>query len=224
MRCYSENTLAFLWNLRLNNNRDWFQTHKAEYEDLMLLPTKELSNGLYEHLQDRYPNHNWKLHLSRIYRDARRLYGRGPMQDHLWFSLWADREEHDAPAFWFSFTPEGWDGGMGVWSSGRNVVMERFRAAFRLNPAPAEKLARRLETQKDFVLGGESYRKHRMQTTPLLQPWVDKKWLGLECRRKHDEFSLSDQLFPFLRDGFDWLMPFYEYFLTLPALEEHSDP
>ncbi len=224
MICYSEKTVDFLWSLRLNNNRDWFRAHKDEYEAWMLAPTKELANRLYEHLRDRYPTHDWKLHISRIYRDARRLHGRGPMQDHLWFSLWADREENDAPAFWFSFTPEGWDGGMGVWSSGSNVVMERFRAAVSINPAPAEALVRRLQTQQQFVLGGESYQRHRIRTTPLLQPWVDKKWLALECRRSHDACSLSDRLFPFLRDGLDWLMPFYEYFLKLPALEERSAP
>ena len=60
-----------------------------------------------------------------------------------------------------------------------------------------------------------------METTPLLQSWVDKKWLGLQCSRGHGELDLSDKLFDFIRDGYDWLMPFYEYFLTLPELEEY---
>lgn len=221
MTSYSEKTVDFLWSLRLNNSREWFQAHRDEYESLMHRPTKELANALFEHLQGKYPRHDWNLHISRIYRDARRLYGRGPMNDHLWFTLWADREEGSAPAFWFSFSPEGWDCGMGCWSEGPNAVMARFRAAVKLDPAPAEKLVRRLQRQNIFVLGGESYKKHRMETTPLLQSWVDKKWLGFEHRADHGELSLSDQLFPFLRDGWDWLMPFYEYFLTLPELEEY---
>ena len=112
MTHYSEKTVDFLWNLRLNNSREWFQEHKAEYEALMLRPTKDLGNALYEHLRDKAPAHDWKLHISRIYRDARRLFGRGPMNDHLWFSIHADKEEGGGPAFWFSFTPEGWDCGM----------------------------------------------------------------------------------------------------------------
>ena len=223
MTTYSEKTVEFLWGLRLNNSREWFQARKADYEELMHRPTKELANALFDHLRDKYPKHDWNLHISRIYRDARRLFGRGPMNDHLWFTLWADREEGGGPAFWFSFTPEGWDGGMGLWPSG-NVTLERFRAQIRQDPAPAEALARRLEQQDVFCLSGDAYKKHRMETTPLLQPWVDKKWLGLECQRGHSELSLSDQLFPFLRDGYDWLMPFYEYFLTLPELEEYVSP
>lgn len=219
MTTYSEKTVEFLWNLRLNNSREWFQAHKTEYEDLMLRPTKELANALFEHLRDKYPKHDWKLHISRIYRDARRLFGRGPMNDHLWFTIHGDLEEGGGPAFWFSFNPEGWDGGMGLWPSG-NTALERFRAQVTRDPAPAEALARRLEGQDVFALTGDSYKKHKLETTPLLQPWVDKKWLGLEHRAPHDAISLSDQLFPFLRDGWDWLMPFYTYFLTLPAIPE----
>ncbi len=220
MTPYSEKTVEFLWSLRLNNSREWFQAHKDEYEALMHRPTKELANAMFEHLREKYPKHDWNLHISRIYRDARRLFGRGPMNDHLWFTLWADREEDAAPAFWFSFTPEGWDFGMGAWSAGRNVILDRFRAAAKLDPAPAEKLARRLQKQDVFVLGGEAFKKHKMLTTPLLQSWVDKKWLGLECRREHGDLDLSGDLLPFVLKGVDWLMPFYEYFLTLPELEE----
>ena len=77
---------------------------------------------------------------------------------------------------------------------------------------------RRLAEQDVFVLNGDSYKKHKFETSATLQPWVDKKWLGLSCVQAHSELSLSDQLFPFLRDGWDWLMPFYEFFLTLPEL------
>ena len=218
MTHYSEQTVDFLWALRLNNSREWFQEHKAEYEALMLQPTKDLANALFEHLRDKAPRHDWNLHISRIYRDARRLFGRGPMNDHLWFTIYADKEEGGGPAYWFSFTPEGWDCGMGLWPSG-NTSLERLRAQVRRDPAPVEALARRLAQQDVFTLTGESYKKHKLETTPTLQPWVDKKWLGLEHQAPHDELSLSDRLFPFLRDGFDFLLPYYEFFLSLPNIE-----
>ena len=223
MPLYSPQTVDLLWALRLNNSREWFQAHKAEYEALMLAPTRALAEALFDHLQTQYPKHDWNLHISRIYRDARRLYGRGPMNDHLWFTLWADRTEAAAPAFWFSFFPEGWDFGMVCWSE-HNVVMDRFRAQAALDPAPAEKLARRLKRQKTFVLGGESYKKHKLLTTPLLQDWADKKYFTLECRRDHGDLDFTDELFDFVKNGYDWLMPFYKYFLTLPELEEQVVP
>ena len=223
MTQYTEQTVEFLWNLRFNNSREWFQAHKADYEALMHLPTKELANALFDHLREKYPKHDWNLHISRIYRDARRLYGRGPMNDHLWFTLWADREEASAPAFWFSFYPEGWDFGMGCWSQG-NLVMDRFRAQIRLDPAPAERLARRLQKQDTFALAGERYKKHKIETSSLLQSWADSKWIGFACRRDHGDLDFSEQLFDFVKEGYDWLMPFYAYFLTLPELEESVTP
>ncbi len=219
MLIYSQETVDFLWQLRLNNSREWFHEHKEEFERLMNRPTKDLANALFEHFREKYPKHDWNLHVSRIYRDARRLYGRGPMNDHLWFTLWADLEEMAAPAFYFSFTPEYYEYGMGCWSRG-NVLMDRFRAELRRDPARAEKLVRKFRRQSTFVLSGEKYKKHKLETTPLLQDWADRKYLGFEFRREQDDLCYSDRLFPAVRDGFDALMPYYEYFLTLPALEE----
>ena len=59
MTCYSEQTVEFLWALRLNNSREWFQAHKEDYERLMLRPTKDLANALFDHLRDKYPKHDW---------------------------------------------------------------------------------------------------------------------------------------------------------------------
>lgn len=219
MPLYSEKTVEFLWELRFNNSREWFHAHKEAFDKWMLCPTKALADALFDHLCQKAPGHDWNLHLSRIYRDARRLHGRGPMNDHLWFTLWADREEDSAPAFWFSFFPEGWDFGMGCWSEHRGV-MERFRAQLSRDCTAAEELARRLQTQDVFSLGGDCYKRPKLTTTPLLQPWADRKTLLLICRRDHGELDCSEALFPFVRDGLDFLMPYYEYFLRLPALDQ----
>ena len=219
METYSEQTVDFLWSLRLNNSREWFQAHKGEYEALMLRPTKALANSLYDHVADTFPKHSWNLHISRIYRDARRLYGRGPMNDHLWFTLFADQKEDGAPAFYFSFFPEGYHYGLGFWSS-HNVLMDRFRAQVAKDPAPAEKLARRFHRQDTFTLDGEPYKKHKMLTTPLLQDWVDRKYLGFICQHEHDALGFSEDLGRVVSEGFDFLMPYHDYFLTLPELEE----
>lgn len=220
MRLYSPETVDFLWRLRLNNSREWFHEHKEDFERLMNGPTKDLANALFEHFREAYPKHDWNLHISRIYRDARRLYGRGPMNDHLWFTIWADREEMTAPSFYFSFTPEYYEYGMGCWSYG-HVVMDRFRADIRRDPEKAEKLVRKFRRQKEFTLGGQKYKKHKVETTHLLQDWTDRKYLSFDVQKEQDEVCYSDRLFDTIRDGFDRLMPYYMYFLTLPELEEY---
>ena len=89
---YSDNTIDFLWGIRFNNERPWFEAHKGDYLQYLLQPTRELGAELYDYMTGKYPDLWLNLHVSRIYRDARRLFGRGPYKDHLWFSL---RHEND---------------------------------------------------------------------------------------------------------------------------------
>ncbi len=216
MTYYTEQTVEFLWKLRLNNNKEWFLAHKPEYETLMLEPTKALANAAFEHMRDKYPKYDWKLHISRIYRDARRLYGRGPMNDHLWFTVYTDKNNH--PAFYFGFDPDGFDYGMGCWSEG-NVMLERLRRQIAVDPAPAEQLARKLNRQSEFILWGDRYKKQKYEAGPLLTDWVNRKNIGLHSQNLH-----PDGFGPALQDrvlaAFDWMMPYYQFFSTLPELEE----
>lgn len=45
---YSPETVDFLWGIRMNNNRDWFQLHKQQYIDTLYTPMKELGKELFE--------------------------------------------------------------------------------------------------------------------------------------------------------------------------------
>ena len=48
--------------------------------------------------------------MTRIYRDVRRLHGRGPYKESLWFSIEQPSEEWTAhPTFWFELMPGGVD-------------------------------------------------------------------------------------------------------------------
>ena len=86
-RGFTKQTSKFMWDLTFNNERTWFKEHKQEFELLVMKPFKELARDTHEEMQRRYPEMGLQLHISRIYRDARRLHGRGPYKDHLWFSL-----------------------------------------------------------------------------------------------------------------------------------------
>ena len=57
--------------------------------------------------------------VSRIYRDARRLHGRGPYKDNLWLSVEAPSQSvwTSQPTFWFELGPEEWSYGLGYYSA-----------------------------------------------------------------------------------------------------------
>ena len=42
---FTQDTIDFLWNLRFNNNRAWFEEHKAEYRRHLLDPLHKPFQG-----------------------------------------------------------------------------------------------------------------------------------------------------------------------------------
>ena len=88
------------------------------------------------------------VRVSRIYRDARRLYGRGPYKSHLWFSLrmagdrWAER-----PVLWFEIYPAGYAYGMGIYEA-KPATMARFRQDMDEHPQTMMKLARAFQSRR----------------------------------------------------------------------------
>ena len=93
---YTQKTVDFLWGLRLNNERGWFLPRKEEFLACVDTPTRELARELTGEMTRLYPRDGLVSKVSRIYRDARRLYGRGPYKDHLWFTLRRPAEHEGA--------------------------------------------------------------------------------------------------------------------------------
>ena len=218
---YSDKSIDFLWGIRFNNERPWFEAHKPDYLQYVLQPTRELGEELYDYMAGKYPELWLNLHVSRIYRDARRLFGRGPYKDHLWFSIHRPQESPgDSPSFWFELTPDSWSCGMGFWDAPA-VTMAKFRARMDRDPKPMEKLARRLDRQDFFALDGPEYKRPKAAPSPLLQPWYSKKSFVLGHEAAHCDLLWSHDLADALTEGFAFLLPYYRYILSL---EGDPDP
>ena len=80
---YTQETVDFLWGIRFNNERGWFMEHKQIYQTALLEPTRALGGRIYDGLHAMLPDEPLQLKVGRIYRDARRLFGRGPYKDNL---------------------------------------------------------------------------------------------------------------------------------------------
>ena len=51
---FSQKTGDFLWELALNNERPWFQAHKAEFETVVHRPLKTFAFETLEIMRERY--------------------------------------------------------------------------------------------------------------------------------------------------------------------------
>ena len=216
-RGYTQETVDFLWGIRFNNDREWFTPRKEICQQHLLQPTKDLAEQVYDALAAELEGEPLLVKVSRIYRDARRLYGRGPYKDHLWFAIrTGDRDWTGHPTFYFEISPEYYSYGMGFWEAGTEA-MELYRRRIREKPAELAKLVRRFNKQDHFILTGPAYARPKGDVGPLLQPWMQKKSVNLEHTAALDEKifhpALADEMIAELKE----LVPFYRYFAALCA-------
>ena len=214
---YTQETVDFMWGIRFNNERGWFMEHKQDYQQHLLEPTRALGEAVYEGLQEMLPHEPLMLKVSRIYRDARRLHGRGPYKDHLWFCVrTGDEDWTGRPTFYFEIAPEYYSYGMGFWSP-RADLMARFRRQLDQRPEEFSRLVRRFDRQEVFSLTGPEYARSKGQTTELLRPWYQKKSLSLQFEAPLDERIFSPALAEEIVEQMKQLVPFYPYFAALCA-------
>lgn len=218
---FSGRTVDFLWGIRFNNERDWFEANKRSYLNDLQRPMKALAQDVYDTVRKASPGRDLTCRVSRIYRDARRLRGRGPYKDGLWFTLERSKENWtQEPVFWFELKPEGYTYGMGFYAA-PPLTMAKLRARIDRDPKPMEKLVRDFQKQSVFTLDGENYRRPKGNPSPLLAPWYQKKSFSLLCTRTQDELLFRRELLDHVSEGFSFLMPYYDYIIRL---EGDPDP
>ena len=211
---FTQETVDFMWGIRFNNERGWFLEHKEDYQKHLLEPVKALGEDIYKGVQEMLPREPLMLKTSRIYRDARRLYGRGPYKDHLWLLLQRPHDRGEAvPAFYFELAPECYSSGMGYWDAPAGV-MARLRARIDRDPAPVEKLARQLE-HSPFHLEGQEYKRPKGDPGPLLSPWYNRKNIAISREENCEGVLFTQQLFDQVLADIKFLVPYYQYLSSL---------
>ncbi len=212
MELLSSKSMDFLWELTLHNQRPWFQEHKEEFLTVLDRPFKALAHETERLMIEKLPKARLDLHVSRIYRDARRLFGRGPYQDNLWFSLQEREALDNGPTFWFEFNREGTSHGVGFW--GRNARQsELFRKRIDSGPKTFEKLVKSLPS--DFRLWGEEYKRPKGSYGPVIDPWYNRKQVSVGWDNYFGQELFSSQLPELLTESFISLMPVYRLFLSV---------
>ena len=215
---FTQETSQFFWDLMFHNERPWFQAHKEDFERLLKQPFDALAKETQAEMIRRHPDSPWHLHVSRIYRDARRLFGRGPYKEAMWFTLRSWEKPFRGPSFWFELRASCYSCGMGFYAFTPDQ-MAAYRAYIDANPALVERLAENLQAQDVFHLDGEDYKRPKGDKGELLNPWYNKKCLGVEYTRDFGGDLLSSDLPRILCDGFDFLMPYYEFLDRFTAVD-----
>ena len=222
---FTQETAEFLWELGFHNERPWFQEHREVYQRVLHEPFHALAETVMGQMQLRFPEENFALHVSRIYRDARRLFGRGPYKDHLWFTVYnGDNRHTEGPMFWFELSAATFSYGIGFFDV-TPAEMEAFRGSIDANPARFERLVTDAGKLPGFQVTGPEYRRPKKDLGPVLNPWYNRKRVGLEHVEDFDPEALGQALPEVLCRAFSHLMPLYRYFTVCSraAAGQNSD-
>ena len=214
---FSQRTIDFMWNLRLNNNKAWFEANKEIFLQDFQSPMKALAKDVFERIVADNDKYGFIHKVSRIYRDARRVRDGEPYRSNMWFCIEKPSEEWTAtPVFWFELAPESWRYGLGYYQA-KPLTMAKFRARIDRNTKAFEKLIAPLEKQEEFVLDGDDYKRAKIAPSEKTAAWYNKKSLILVHQQDNSEELFTPALADRLVDGYKFLMPFYDYLITLDS-------
>ncbi len=109
---FSKKTLPFLEAIRQNNDKEWFEVHRDEYEEHILEPSRAFVEEFGEHLQALEPTINFspKINKSlfRIYRDSRRMGAiKVPLKHRIGVIFWQGTGSRmQTSSFYLHFSPD----------------------------------------------------------------------------------------------------------------------
>ena len=206
---FTVETQDFLWGLRLHNDRSWFVPNKELFEQVVKIPMQELAEDTLAIMQKNFDEDDFQMHLSRIYRDARRLYGRGPYKDHMWFTIQSGTRKQQGPMYWFEISPEGYAYGLGMWAE-KALLAEVFRERIKEDPKAFEKIVLQI-TDPDSLLWGNEYKKKKGDFGPVINPWYNRKNINIGNEGPFGSFTENPQLPNILAAKFSQYIPMYRF-------------
>jgi uncharacterized protein (TIGR02453 family) len=156
-------TLRFLRELRSNNRKDWFDAHRADYEEFWVTPAKAFVVAAGEMLAELAPGIRAEPRvlgsIFRINRDTRFSRDPSPYKDHVDFWFWEGERPRAVSGFFARLAPERL--GIGAGCHGLDPErLTRFRQAV-ADPASGAVLAgiaERLEAA-GYELGGATLKR-----------------------------------------------------------------
>lgn len=156
---FGKEALRFFRGLARNNERPWFEAHRAEYEEHVKRPMA----GLVEEMDLRFAQFapemvgEPKRSMFRIHRDVRFSHDKSPYKTHAacWFfhgggSSKVGREAHGGGAgFYFHLQPGASFVGGGCWMPPR-PALQKFRAAIARDPRGFERIVKAPALRRRF--------------------------------------------------------------------------
>ncbi|OGD18831.1 MAG: hypothetical protein A2Y69_06225 [Candidatus Aminicenantes bacterium RBG_13_59_9] len=162
---FSRETIAFLRGLKKNNTRDWFESHRKNYNDFVLEPAKAFVVAMGLRLKEILPNivaaPKINKSIFRLNRDTRFSPDKSPYKTNLGIYFWeGPRSRMESPGFYVHLEPPIFLLGAGYWMF-PDWLLESYRKAV-VHPKSGGELAKilkKIAETTDFRIGGMHYKR-----------------------------------------------------------------
>ncbi|NVJ68100.1 MAG: DUF2461 domain-containing protein [Gammaproteobacteria bacterium] len=158
---FNRNTIAFLENLKLNNNRDWFNEHKEEYESFVRTPALRFIEAFQPELKKLSPYFlaipkKVGGSMMRPYRDTRFSKDKTPYKTNvgIQFRHQFGKDVH-APGFYLHIATDEAFVGAGMWHP-ESKALKNIRELIDEAPAAWKKVKTNKSLFSEFEMVGES--------------------------------------------------------------------
>lgn len=220
---FSPQTAEFFLGLAVNNNKEYFELHKAGFEQHVLAPLVVLARDLAPHMQLIDPAFETRpvqgKAIARLRRDTRFTRDKAPYRTNLWLGYRRPSERNSmCLGFFFDVSAFSVSWGMGMYGPYR-PLMEEVRGHILQKPREFTALVRGKDFIKRFELEGEKYRR------PVLREggeevldWCNRKYVALVHDQPLDASAFSPALGQAVKDDFILLAPLYRLLRGMPPI------
>ncbi len=217
---FTNDTFEFLRLLKANNNREWFNEHKADYEAKVREPALQFITDMQPLLGDissRIVASPKKVggSLMRVYRDTRFAKDKTPYKTHvgIQFRHFMGKDIH-APGFYLHVSEEECFFGAGIWRPD-GPSLAKIRSFIDENPRGWSKSIEMPEFAERFNLGGESLKRPPrgfQADHPLIDDLKRKDFIAL-ANCKIEDIKRAD-FTEFCAEHFRYADPYMYYLCT----------
>lgn len=223
---FSEESLQFLLENRLQDSKLWFQENRQRYQETVLEPLRQLVRELTPWMLQIDPQLNCEPKvgkcISRIYRDTRFSRDKSVFRDVMWVSFFRRKKlYYGMPGFFFEFSPRRLRWGCGYYQASQETMAAARELMLENSP---QFLAARQVAEADpaYRQEGERYKRSRYPKQPEeLRRWLDLKNLCLLTEQEDLSLLFQEDLAQVLGRKFEQLNPYYTFLLQAESRRVH---
>lgn len=224
---FCQKTFDFLFENHLEDNRNWFEAHKADYVSYVLEPFQQLVTDLTPamlQIDNQFVTEpKVGRTLSRLRRDTRFTKDPSLYRDYMWLIFKRHKlYDREYPGIYFSVGGAGFDYGCGFYQASPSY-MSVLRRLVLEDASSFRKAAEAFQKQSCYHIEGECYKRPRfLQQPEYKRIWLERRNICLVAESQDRDLLFSKDFSEKLEKNLKLLAPIYGFFLEAAIIEQQE--